>query len=202
MEDKCPTITAAAGTSGNNQPIVALQTRPRTFIIDNIGGQSEYGKESQVNGTLRAGGQGAVAHPNVMAGLDCEQVSHTLIARMSSAVGTTQDHLIITEKHSSRYIVRRLTPTECARLQGFDDLWVDIDKKENFTEDEYRFWLDVRNTHAEINGRAVKEYTKEQMLKWYNKLHSKSAEYKMWGNGVALPPTLYVMQGIQDAIAS
>ena len=54
----------------------------------------------------------------------------------------------------------------------------------------------MRNTYAEINGKATKEYTREQMLAWYNKLHSDSAEYKMWGNGIALPNALYVMQGI------
>ena len=97
-----------------------------------------------------------------------------------------------------RYIVRRLTPTECARLQGFADRWGDIDPKEDFTDEEYRFWLDVRNTHAAINGKTVKEHTKAQMLTWYNKLHTDSAEYKMWGNGIALPPALYVMQGITD----
>lgn len=95
-----------------------------------------------------------------------------------------------------RYIVRRLTPTECARLQGFPDKWGHPDKKETLTDDEYRFWLEVRNTHAAINGKAVKEYTNAQMLTWYNKLHSDSAEYKMWGNGIALPNALYVMQGI------
>jgi DNA (cytosine-5)-methyltransferase 1 len=63
-----------------------------------------------------------------------------------------------------------------------------------------RFWQDVRNTHAAINGKAVKEYTEKQMLTWYNKLHTDSAEYKMWGNGIALPPALYCMQGIADAL--
>lgn len=95
-----------------------------------------------------------------------------------------------------RYIVRRLTPTECARLQGFPDKWGHPDKKETLTDEEYRFWLEVRNTHAAINGKAVKEYTNAQMLTWYNKLHSDSAEYKMWGNGIALPNAIYVMQGI------
>lgn len=97
-----------------------------------------------------------------------------------------------------RDIVRRLTPTECARLQGFPDKWGHPDKKETLTDDEYRFWLEVRNTHAAINGKAVKDYTKEQMLTWYNKLHSDSAEYKMWGNGIALPNAIYVMQGIAE----
>lgn len=95
-----------------------------------------------------------------------------------------------------RYIVRRLTPTECARLQGFPDKWGHPDKKEDFTEEEYKFWLEVRNTHAKINGKPEKEYTKAQMLTWYSKLHTDSAEYKMWGNGIALLNALYVMQGI------
>lgn len=99
-----------------------------------------------------------------------------------------------------RYIVRRLTPTECARLQGFPDAWGHPDPKDSLTDEEYSFWLEVRNTHATINGKAVKEYTRDQMLTWYNKLHTDSAEYKMWGNGIALPTALYVMQGIADAL--
>lgn len=98
------------------------------------------------------------------------------------------------------YIVRRLTPTECARLQGFPDTWGEIERKDEIEDDEYSFWLGVRNTHAAINGKTTKEYTKEQMLVWYNKLHTDSAEYKMWGNGIALPTALYVMQGIADCL--
>lgn len=94
------------------------------------------------------------------------------------------------------YIVRRLTPTECARLQGFPSKWGFLDAKEDFTEEEYKFWLEVRNTYAKINGKAEKDYTKAQILIWYNKFHTNSAEYKMWGNGIALPNALYVMQGI------
>ena len=106
----------------------------------------------------------------------------------------------VLEKQQVRYIVRRLTPTECARLQGFADRWGDIEEKTDFTDEEYAFWLEVRNTHAEINGRAAKDYTKQQMLTWYGKLHTDSAEYKMWGNGIALPPALYCMQGMVDAL--
>lgn len=107
---------------------------------------------------------------------------------------------LIAQRVEYRYIVRRLTPTECARLQGFPDWWGHPDRKDDFTEDEYRFWLQVRNTHAAINGRTEKQYTKEQMLSWYNKLHSDSSEYKMWGNGIALPNALYVMIGIRKEL--
>lgn len=111
----------------------------------------------------------------------------TLVARGPSAVQV-------------QYIVRRLTPTECARLQGFVDAWGHIEPKDTLTDEEYRFYHDVRNTHAAINGKAVKEYTPKQMLAWYNKLWTDSAEYKLWGNGIALPCALYVMQGIEDAL--
>lgn len=123
-----------------------------------------------------------------------EEVSPTLLARMYK-----DPHLVTCPENAIRYIVRRLTPTECARLQGFPDWWSNVVHKDSFTDEEYRFWLDVRNTHASVNGKAVKDYTREQMLKWYNGLHTDSAEYKMWGNGIALPPALYVMQGIKDA---
>lgn len=98
------------------------------------------------------------------------------------------------------YIVRRLTPTECARLQGFPSWWGIVNPVENLTDDEYAFWLNVRNTYAKINNKTTKEYSKEQMLSWYNKLHSDSSEYKMWGNGIALPNALYVMQGIAEVV--
>lgn len=96
------------------------------------------------------------------------------------------------------YIVRRLTPTECARLQGFADHWGVPDHKDDFSDVECKFWQEVRDTYAEINGKPMKQYTKAQLLKWYNGLHTDSAEYKMWGNGIALPTALYVMQGIKE----
>ena len=151
--------------------------------------------EDGTTSTLVAKGPGAVC----TIGLNGSDISPTLISRMSSAVGTTQDNLIVSEKcEGARYIVRRLTPTECARLQGFADRWGDINSKTEFSDEEYKFWLDVRNNHAAINGKQTKEYTKAQMLTWYKKLHVDSSEYKMWGNGIALPTALYVMQGIKE----
>jgi DNA (cytosine-5)-methyltransferase 1 len=116
--------------------------------------------------------------------------------------GTGGNQLPLVDIKEPQYIVRRLTPTECARLQGFPDWWGHLPQKADLTDEEYGFWLDVRNTHARINGKAEKDYTKPQMLTWYNKLHTDSAEYKMWGNGIALPPALYCMQGIMEVLTS
>jgi DNA (cytosine-5)-methyltransferase 1 len=133
-----------------------------------------------------------------------QKVSGPLMANSHPGGYTGQDAfsdmLVAGEANPVHYIVRRLTPTECARLQGFADRWGDIDEQDSFTPEEYEFWLNVRNTHAAINGRAAKDYTEAQMLTWYNKLRTDSAEYKMWGNGIALPPALYCMQGISDVL--
>lgn len=56
------------------------------------------------------------------------------------------------------YAVRRLTPTECARLQGFPDDWC-----------------------ADVP-------------------HTDSAEYKLWGNGIALPCLLPMMKAMHDEL--
>ena len=127
-----------------------------------------------------------------------EEQVHTLSARDYKQPKTIAH---IRPDSQIRYIVRRLTPTECARLQGFPDTWGHPDVKTELTDAEYQFWLNVRNTHAVINDKATKEYTKEQILKWYNGLHTDSSEYKMWGNGIALPNALYMMQGIADVMS-
>ena len=99
-------------------------------------------------------------------------------------------------KPPRKYIVRRLTPTECARLQGFPDEWGAPDARMEFSGEEVSFWENVRKVHAEVYGKAYKPYKDARsLLKWYNKLHTDSAEYKMWGNGIALPCAAFVIGG-------
>lgn len=94
------------------------------------------------------------------------------------------------------YIVRRLTPTECARLQGFPDWWCDGLGTENPTAEDMEFWREVFETHRRITGTSTKPKSDSQILKWLKDPHSDSAEYKMWGNGVALPNVYFVLSGI------
>lgn len=42
----------------------------------------------------------------------------------------------------------------------------------------------------------AKEKTDNQIRKWLQNPESDSAKYKMWGNGIALPCAVYVMQNI------
>ena len=94
------------------------------------------------------------------------------------------------------YSVRRVTPTECARLQGFPDFWcAGLDTPEP-TEEDIAFWTEVWETHRRVVGGSTKAKSRNQIIKWLQHPHSDAAEYKMWGNGVALPNVFFVLAGI------
>ena len=232
----------SCGYPGCNQGGMAVvQPVPQhTHIIDNIGGQAEYGKKSEVNGTLRSGCQGAIAysienHPNdsrvtmnedgkvqaltgrmgtgggnvplvmeqtvyavdqgggkssanVSEGLSptltCTHGGEPVIALDRAAynqgknaqfdIGINENGIAQTciakgpgvvchaSKASFNYIVRRLTPLECERLQGFPDGWTDIGE-----------WTDSK-------GKSHKT--------------SDAARYKALGNSIALPPWKWVLK--------
>lgn len=100
----------------------------------------------------------------------------------------------------SEYIVRRLTPTECGRLQGFPDGWADNLEIENPAEDDILHWRTVFREHAEALGKKKKEKTDNQIRKWLQNPESDSAKYKMWGNGIALPCAMLLMERIIEAM--
>ncbi len=94
------------------------------------------------------------------------------------------------------YIVRRLTPTECARLQGFPDWWTDGLASEEPSDEEVEHWLEIFETQRTALGLETKPKTENQIRKWLKNPYSDSAAYKMWGNGVALPCVVFVLSGI------
>ena len=94
------------------------------------------------------------------------------------------------------YIVRRLTATECARLQGFPDWWCSGLGTEDPADEEMAFWRDVFEARRRIMGTSKKPKTDRQILKWLKAPHSDSAEYKMWGNAVYVGNVYFVLSGI------
>ena len=98
------------------------------------------------------------------------------------------------------YIVRRLTPTECGRLQGFPDGWTDNLAIAEPTEDDILYWRMIFKEHAEALGEKKKEKTDNQIRKWLQNPESDSAKYKMWGNGIALPCATFVMKGVAQKL--
>ena len=118
-----------------------------------------------------------------------EEQSPTLMAR------DYKDPPVVNETEPE-YIVRRLTPTECARLQGFPDWWCAGLGTDEPTEEEIEFWTEVFEIHRSVMGTSSKPKSRNQIVKWLKNPHSDSAEYKMWGNGVALPNVYFVLSGI------
>ena len=112
-----------------------------------------------------------------------EEIQPTLVAKGPGAI-------------QNGYTVRRLTPTECARLQGFPDWWCDDLGIVEPTMEDLRYWYDVFETHRRIAGSSSKPKSLKQIAKWLRDPHSDAAEYKMWGNGVALPCVVFVLSGI------
>ena len=207
-DGKCPTLRAEMhGNIPSVMEPIPIHDQATRFSgkhgdkSDGKGNGQGVGNPGDRMNTLTSGDRHAVAYVDAVSLLN-DKVSGTLMARGYKGIGR-HDTLgsAVCIPTQTRYIVRRLTPTECARLQGFPDKWGHPVEKTELTDDEYQFWLNVRNTHAEINEKVVKEYTKDQMLKWYNGLHTDSSEYKMWGNGIALPNALYMMQGIADVMS-
>lgn len=101
-----------------------------------------------------------------------------------------------TVSEDPEYTVRRLTPTECARLQGFPDWWCDDLGTESPAYGEIDFWKKVFETHRRIVTHALNPKTEKQIVKWLKDPHTDAAEYRMWGNGVALPCVVFVLCGI------
>ena len=94
------------------------------------------------------------------------------------------------------YIVRRLTPVECARLQGFPDWWCADLAIPDPTDEEITFWMEVWETWRQITNPKGKPKTEKQIRKWLADPYTDSAEYKLWGNGVSEPVVFFVLSGI------
>lgn len=152
--------------------------------------------EEEVEPTLVATGASGVAHPRFSSSKASffteanEECANTLVAT------DYKDPPIVNDGEDTDYIVRRLTPAECARLQGFPDWWCDELGIAEPTDSDIAKWREIFNAHAKAMGKTTKPKSDNQIRKWLQNPQSDSAEYKMWGNGVALPNVYFVLSGI------
>ena len=158
------------------------------------GAKFDISVKEELEPTMVARGPNAVAHPVYSTSKNSyhteaeEDVANTLVAT------DYKDPPTVTRE--PYYIVRRLTPTECARLQGFPDWWCRELGTEEPTDEEISFWEEVFETHRRLVTKATRPKTRNQIVKWLKAPHLDSSEYKLWGNGVALPCVWFVLAGI------
>ena len=170
----------------------------------NMGQNAQFGitVEAEVEPTMVAKGPGAVAHPVYSTS---KNSYHTVVETdlVNTLVATDfKDPPTVSE--DPYYVVRRLTPTECARLQGFPDWWCMGLETDEPTEKDLSFWREVFETYRKAAAPDTKPKTDAQIIKWLKDPYSDSAEYKLWGNGVALPCVHFVLAGIAyfDSVTS
>ncbi|MBQ9308516.1 MAG: DNA cytosine methyltransferase, partial [Clostridia bacterium] len=108
-----------------------------------------------------------------------EEKSSTLMARDYKDPKIVND----TPNDEPMYIVRRLTPVECARLQGFPDWWCADLAIPDPSEEELSFWAEVWETWRKATNPDGKPKTEKQIRKWLADPYTDAAEYKLWGNG-------------------
>ena len=191
------TLSSRMGTGGNNTPFVLIDPSDDTPIVVNSSGDgiaatldaSYYKGQGLRQGIEReylmiesyCCGNGQLVQAKIMDKVNCLDCMHDqkMVLINGPHYYTKQRHDefidgkvasslkerdykeftdIVQEGEPRKYVLRRLTPVECARLQGFPDWWCDG-----------------------ADG-------------------SDSAQYKLWGNGIALPCACDVLGRIAEEI--
>ena len=153
--------------------------------------------EEEKSPTIVASGAGGIAHPKY----STSKNSHHTVAEKEKAntlvASDYKDPPVVNDSTPEiEYIVRRLTPQECALLQGMPTWWCDGLGIENPTEEQIIWWQNVFETYNKAVGKTCKPKSRKQIEKWLKNPYSDSAAYKMWGNGIASSNALFVLAGI------
>ena len=226
---KVQTLTSRMGTGGNNVPLT-LKIRSGcegggkgALVQDDMSATLSCNTDQTVfipkpmsiagnviDRSVKSGGDGLGVNDDVSFTLntaDRHAVAYAMttgefteVHEEKAATLMARDYKDMQIVNQARYIVRRLTPTECARLQGFPDWWCDGLETPEPMEEEIAWWAEVFETHRRICGTSSKPKSRNQIVKWLGNPLSDSAEYKMWGNGVALPCVCFALRGIVDLI--
>ena len=153
--------------------------------------------EEEKSPTIVASGAGGIAHPKY----STSKNSHHTVAEKEKAntlvASDYKDPPVVNDSTPEiEYIVRRLTPQECALLQGMPTWWCDDIGIENPTEEQINWWQNVFETYNKAVGKTCKPKSRKQIEKWLKNPYSDSAAYKMWGNGIASSNALFMLAGI------
>ena len=114
-----------------------------------------------------------------------EEKAPTLVAEGSGAVAAPAE-----------YLVRRLTPGECCRLQGYPDGWCENLESPAPSNKETDRWEAIFEEWRTAMGGKTKPKTRRQIIRWLQNPHTDSAEFKAYGNSVAVPCVFFILAGI------
>lgn len=121
--DTSPACTAQWGTGGNNMPLVAFAQNQRDEVIDLHGVAGALAAETGMKQQTYIDQSALTPWDNQARRVYSDEGNFPALSAREHA---GQNQQAVLHKTPLRWIVRRLTPTECERLQGFPDGWTDI----------------------------------------------------------------------------
>ena len=202
-------LTARAGTGGNQTPLAMVPVAYGISADQSKGMLSDNPKvgfyEADSARTLDCGAADPRANQGGIAVVERKpaytmttgsfldfhrEVSPTLMAR------DYKDAPLVGTEPETEYLVRRLTPEECCRLQGFPDRWCRDLEDENPSDEEIAFWERIFEVHRIAMEKNTKPKTPREIAQWLAKPGADSAEYKAYGNSVCVYCVFFVLSGI------
>ena len=197
----CQTLCSRMGTGGNNIPLVfGISADKSNAMLSDNPHSGVY--EADTSRTLDCNGGSPACNQG---GMMVVEPVYAVTTGEFTAVGQEQAPPLMARdwkdppvvgRPCEEYLVRRLTPDECCRLQGYPDGWCKDLESEDPDEDEIRFWTDVFREWDAINGKPDKVRSRNAILRWLTAPNSDAAEYKAYGNSVAVPCVFFVLAGI------
>lgn len=190
------TLDCSGGSPSCNQGgmMVVTPVQDASYCIQGsmIGRRDENGPQGDgvnrdVSFTLNTIDRHAVCAMNVGFFTTAEGSTPALLAR------DYKDPPIVSP--TAEYLVRRLTPDECCRLQGYPDGWCAGLDSEAPSEAEVSRWREIFAVWDGIQGKS-RPKTDKQIIKWLRHPNTDAAEYKAYGNSVAVPCVFFVLAGI------
>ena len=152
-------------------------------------GPQGNGVNRDVSFTLNTIDRHAVCAMNVGFFVSTEEMTPALLAR------DWKDPPVV-GRPTGEYLVRRLTPDECCRLQGYPDGWCKDLETPDPSEDEILLWTKIFREWDAVNGKPDRVRSRNAIVKWLSAPGSDAAEYKAYGNSVAVPCVFFVLAGI------
>lgn len=131
MDSVAPAMSARCGTGGNNVPLVGEQVyclAGNTIDREPENGGNGIGYQENVAYTLTGFDRHAVFRRQRVDAFTTDEIAGTQSARQSKDATDLILHTceLMGDKDLPILLIRRLTPLECERLQGFPDGWTDI----------------------------------------------------------------------------
>ncbi|MEE3451517.1 MAG: DNA (cytosine-5-)-methyltransferase, partial [Acutalibacteraceae bacterium] len=152
--------------------------------------------EEEIEPTIVAKGPGAVAQPTYCTSKNSHHTKANVNIAGTLVESDYKDPPVVNGTDGIQYIVRRLTPSECAALQGFPTDWCSDLGTENPTAGDIAYWREIFNEYNREIGKNTKPKSDKQIIKWLKNPHSDSAEYALWGNAITVNVGVFVLSGI------